>query len=461
MITQICCPHCQKFFFIDEQFLGQDVRCNQCGNAFGTVAPVRPMEPHVPPLAAPVMGPLEPKVPPARRSAPTSDNAFVFTPEPAKVEPPMPPLTAPGIGTPELRVPPARHSAPASDNVFAFPPDPPSAAPPGNRSSARSQSKPLPAKGSRPSVIRYKSEAMQAASVKPNPYRKIWLIAAAIAGSTAVTGMAIGLVISWYSNPKQRQAPTGSALTQKTDLGRPKDTRPELLATQTVIPGTDGQLTEEMKTYLKELTVFVKVEVGERGGSGSGFLFKRDDGNGIGYIATNEHVANPKFGPKDRKANVDANAKITVVFNSGIRGKERSYPAEILGLDADYDLAILKIKASNLPRPLLLDAEPEVSETQPVYVLGFPFGKKLAIGTANPEVNIGKASISAIRRNDKGEMIRLQLEGIINPGNSGGPVVDSRGSLVGVTVAGYDGTQIWLAILPQLLDNMVYRLKIR
>ena len=27
MITQICCPHCKKFFFIDEQFLGQDVRC--------------------------------------------------------------------------------------------------------------------------------------------------------------------------------------------------------------------------------------------------------------------------------------------------------------------------------------------------------------------------------------------------------------------------------------------------
>ena len=59
--------------------------------------------------------------------------------------------------------------------------------------------------------------------------------------------------------------------------------------------------------------------------SGSGVIFTQD-----GYIVTNNHV-------------VEAAEKIQVLYN------KKSYDAELIGTDPSTDLAVLKIKETNLP----------------------------------------------------------------------------------------------------------------
>ena len=129
----------------------------------------------------------------------------------------------------------------------------------------------------------------------------------------------------------------------------------------------------------------------------------------------------------------------------------------MVAIDPEHDLAMLKVRGvANLPVPIDVNHTPELTETMPVTVLGFPFGKVLSTGKAGPAITIGKASISSIRRDDNDDLAYVQIDGALNPGNSGGPVVDSEGRLVGVAVATIKGSSgIGLAIPAQELTKML------
>lgn len=220
---------------------------------------------------------------------------------------------------------------------------------------------------------------------------------------------------------------------------------------------------------IKNATAFVKVEASGKSGSGSGFVI-RVDGDSA-WVVTNHHVIEPKvlelrieggrsrgpgggprhFGPRGPMGPMGPhssiiltpriiertlkNAKATVVLYSGTT-KEESISAEALAADPDLDLAILKIRGVKaMPQPIDFNHDLKLTETMPVYTFGFPFGKILATGEKNPAITVGKASISSLRTDNKGELSVVQIDGALNPGNSGGPVVDGRGRLVGVAVA--------------------------
>lgn len=100
----------------------------------------------------------------------------------------------------------------------------------------------------------------------------------------------------------------------------------------------------------------------------------------------------------------------------------------------------MRISGKDLPKPLKLTSSSKLHETQEVYVVGFPFGKKLG---ANVSVN--KSSVSSLRK-EHGFLKEVQLHGGVHPGNSGGPVVDTEGQLVGIAVAAVAGTTISFAI---------------
>jgi hypothetical protein len=120
------------------------------------------------------------------------------------------------------------------------------------------------------------------------------------------------------------------------------------------------------------------------------------------------------------------------------------------------DLAVLHFRgAHNLPRPIDPRQEPALVETMPVYLFGFPFGQALAVNKGNPAITVGKGSVSSIRRNERGELALVQIDGDLNPGNSGGPVVDGKGRLVGVAVAKVRNTQIGLAIPAAQLTRLL------
>ncbi len=220
----------------------------------------------------------------------------------------------------------------------------------------------------------------------------------------------------------------------------------------------EGGLPRDVLKSLKSATVFVKVESGKLSIGGSGFVLKTD--KDTAWIVTNHHVIRPTVtvkqgvGPTARTVQTKVlNANVSVIFASGT-GKEQVARAEVVSDDPLRDLVLLKVSGLvDLPAPLKLDKAPEVSETMAIYVLGFPYGKALAIGKGNPATTISKATVSSLRFNDAGELALIQIDGGLNPGNSGGPVVTESGQLVGIATARVKDSNIGLVIPSHVLHQ--------
>ncbi|WP_430446962.1 trypsin-like peptidase domain-containing protein [Sphingorhabdus contaminans] len=146
----------------------------------------------------------------------------------------------------------------------------------------------------------------------------------------------------------------------------------------------------------------------EQASGGSGFLISAD-----GYIVTNNHVV--AGGPAG-----DAVDRVTVTLFDG-----KEYAAEIVGRDPQSDVALLKIKATNLPFVTMADStKSRVGDW--VIAIGNPLGLSSSV-TAG--------IISALQRNigAGGAYDRfIQTDTAINPGNSGGPLFNLRGEVIGI-----------------------------
>jgi S1-C subfamily serine protease len=146
-------------------------------------------------------------------------------------------------------------------------------------------------------------------------------------------------------------------------------------------------------------------------GTGSGFIWDQD-----GHIVTNYHV-------------VQLGNRARVTLNDG-----ESYPAKIVGVAPDKDIAVLRITAPPqklLPLPVGKSAELLVG--QKVLAIGNPFGLDQTLTTG---------VISGLGREIKSVTQRsifdvIQTDASINPGNSGGPLLDSAGRLIGINTAIY------------------------
>jgi serine protease Do len=148
---------------------------------------------------------------------------------------------------------------------------------------------------------------------------------------------------------------------------------------------------------------------------GSGVIISSD-----GYILTNNHVVT---GEQRRVSLRDID--ITVSFSD-----KREMPAQVVGVDPDTDLALLKVNARNLPTmPWGDSARLKVAEW--VLAIGNPFQLNqtvtLGIVSATGRHNVGLAQYEDF----------IQTDAAINPGNSGGALVNSRGELIGINTAIY------------------------
>src|SRR5262249_39843358 len=139
-------------------------------------------------------------------------------------------------------------------------------------------------------------------------------------------------------------------------------------------------------------------------------------------VLTNAHVVGMLINEGNKPK------KIEVVRNSGT-SEEKKYPGEILGVDRGADLAVLRVKASDAPKPLEVKSARSLVETQQVWVFGFPLGASL--GKA---VTVSNTAVSSFRE-ENGVLAKVQVNGGMQPGNSGGPVVDAHGNVIGVAVS--------------------------
>jgi hypothetical protein len=101
----------------------------------------------------------------------------------------------------------------------------------------------------------------------------------------------------------------------------------------------------------------------------------------------------------------------------------------ITAVDPERDLVVLKISASGAPA-LSLGSSESVQVGEPVYAVGNPQGL---------EGTFSQGIVSSIR--EVGTDRLLQITAPISPGSSGGPVLNSKGEVVGVSVATFRGGQ--------------------
>lgn len=159
--------------------------------------------------------------------------------------------------------------------------------------------------------------------------------------------------------------------------------------------------------------VSISTQTATGSATGSGFIIESS-----GYILTNNHVV----------AGATGSDAISVTLNSG-----RSMNATIVGTDTAYDLAVLKIAATNLPALQFGDSD-KIQVGDSVIAVGSPLGLS---GTVTSGIISAKnRAVSAGGSSGESSFINaLQTDAAINPGNSGGPLVDATGAVIGVNSA--------------------------
>jgi S1-C subfamily serine protease len=207
------------------------------------------------------------------------------------------------------------------------------------------------------------------------------------------------------------------------EVTRVVEVEKEVLVTPVPVPSTAGSQLDDIETqilievyrkvspsvvYVVNLTEVELLAEGEFIPEiwGSGFIW--DD---QGHIITNAHV-------------VEGADEVQVTMYDDL-----TLPAQVVGVDPDSDLAVVKIDPQGLElRPVELGNIDEVVVGQRAIAIGSPFRQA---GTMTQGI------ISAVGRSIRSLTAfnipqAIQTDAAINPGNSGGPLLDSQGRVIGV-----------------------------
>jgi serine protease Do len=208
-----------------------------------------------------------------------------------------------------------------------------------------------------------------------------------------------------------RTAATRLAPTSSTDLAH--------------LSSTIEALVSRVRTAVVQVltTSYVAGQTGSAGGllatqheTGSGVLVSAD-----GYIVTNAHVV---AGARRVQVVLAPPGPEPATPRSILKPPGRVVGAQIVGIDQESDLALLKVTETGLPFLPLGDSE-GLKQGQIVVALGSPLGL---------EGSVTFGVVSAVARQVKPEdrMVYIQTDASINPGNSGGPLLDVEGRVVGI-----------------------------
>ena len=181
--------------------------------------------------------------------------------------------------------------------------------------------------------------------------------------------------------------------------------------------------------------------------SGSGVIVDPD-----GYIVTNAHVV---------ETATRLEVELPLAATGGAPGRSilsrrgRTLGAQIVAIDTETDLAVIKIEAKALPILPFGDSD-GLRPGQLVLAFGSPLG-------LDSSVTLGIVSAVARQLTPEDPMIYIQTDATINPGNSGGALVDTEGRLVGINTliysqsGGSDG--IGFAAPSNIVRNVVEQIR--
>ncbi|MDD3346704.1 trypsin-like peptidase domain-containing protein [Oscillibacter sp.] len=191
--------------------------------------------------------------------------------------------------------------------------------------------------------------------------------------------------------------------------------------TQVAIKSVDGKSAmTDAEVYASNVNSVVSINVTGTSGTnffgqavqtasaGSGFVLTKD-----GYIVTNYHVVK------------DADTVKATMYNGD------TYDAKFIGGDEDYDIAVIKVDAAELPAVTLGDSD-KLNVGDHVLAVGNPLGELTfsmsggMVSSVNRAINVSGTPFNMI-----------QTDASINPGNSGGPLFNQYGEVMGIVSAKY------------------------
>lgn len=257
---------------------------------------------------------------------------------------------------------------------------------------------------------------------------------AAIIVAAALVGGAAGLGGSYLGSTLWQQPVSDSA---------------EGPSTITVNNPDDVNETTAVATKVLPSVVTIEVAGSSESGSGSGVILSED-----GYVLTNTHVVT--------LGGTAADATIRVTTSDG-----HIYTATVVGTDAVYDLAVLKLEGAEGLTPIEFADSDEVNVGATAIAVGAPLGLSNSVTTGivsalNRSIEIASSAVPDGEDQDsqdgeQGEggpyqfdipgleqqqsssetisIAVIQTDAAINPGNSGGALVDGEGKLIGINVA--------------------------
>jgi len=192
------------------------------------------------------------------------------------------------------------------------------------------------------------------------------------------------------------------------------------------LSGLSASIREVTRTVtpavVEVLVVGYSTDDDNSGKTSNSVSLQRSSGSGVivdpeGYVITNAHV-------------VEGAITVKVLVATPRKDLEadpepKTLPANIVGLDRDSDLALLKIEAGPLPS-LPFGNSDSLAQGDLVFAIGSPV-------LLRNSVTMGVVSAPARLVHEEDPILYIQTDASINPGDSGGALVDTEGRLIGVT----------------------------
>ena len=175
----------------------------------------------------------------------------------------------------------------------------------------------------------------------------------------------------------------------------------------------DNSLNSSIQKVYNSVVVVESYKQNQKAGSGSGFVYKKDDK--YGYILTNYHVVS---GASSLKV-IDMNSE--------------SIDAVYLGGDSYADIAVIRIPVSKVLALANIGDSTQSKLGDTVFTVGTPVDTEY-MGSVTKGIVSGENRTVTVTTDTGNYMMEvLQTDASINPGNSGGPLVNVNGEVIGIT----------------------------